>query len=79
MSSLRSIWPDCVCGRRVCDGSEARLPIWDHGVLYGDGIFEGMRLFSGSLFRPYDHLERLAARRRGSGSSCRSPATSSWT
>ena len=42
------------------DGSEARLPIWDHGVLYGDGIFEGMRVFSGSLFRPYDHLERLA-------------------
>jgi branched-chain amino acid aminotransferase len=42
------------------DGGEATVPIWDHGLLYGDGIFEGMRLFSGSLFRPYDHLERLA-------------------
>src|SRR3954452_5008582 len=49
------------------DGSEARLPIWDHGVLYGDGIFEGMRLFSGSLFRPYDHLERLAGWAKGPG------------
>jgi branched-chain amino acid aminotransferase len=49
------------------DGSEARLPIWDHGVLYGDGIFEGMRLFGGSLFRPYDHLARLAASARALG------------
>ena len=42
------------------DGAEARIPIWDHGLLYGDGIFEGMRLFDGSLFRPRDHLARLA-------------------
>jgi branched-chain amino acid aminotransferase len=42
------------------DGAEAAVPIWDHGFLYGDGIFEGMRLFDGSLFRPHDHLERLA-------------------
>ena len=48
-------------------GGEARLPIWDHGVLYGDGIFEGMRLFSGSLFRPYDHLARLSASARALG------------
>ncbi len=48
-------------------GGEARLPIWDHGVLYGDGIFEGMRLFSGSLFRPYDHLARLADSARALG------------
>jgi branched-chain amino acid aminotransferase len=41
------------------DGSEARVPIWDHGLLYGDGIFEGMRLFDGALFRPRDHLARL--------------------
>ena len=58
---------------------EARLPIWDHGLLYGDGIFEGMRLFSGSLFRPYDHLAGSPARRARSGSSSRSPATSCST
>ena len=62
------------------DGDEARVPIWDHGVLYGDGIFEGMRLFVGSLFRPYDHLARLAALGPArSGSSCRSRATSCST
>ncbi len=48
-------------------GGEARLPIWDHGLLYGDGIFEGMRLFSGSLFRPVRPpraARRLGARAR---------------
>jgi branched-chain amino acid aminotransferase len=49
------------------DGADARLPIWDHGVLYGDGVFEGMRLFAGSLFRPRDHLARLAASAKGLG------------
>jgi branched-chain amino acid aminotransferase len=48
-------------------GSEARLPIWDHGVLYGDGVFEGMRLFDGSLFRPDDHVARLSASAKGLG------------
>jgi len=49
------------------DGGEATVPIWDHGLLYGDGIFEGLRLFSGSLFRPYDHLERLARSAKAMG------------
>jgi branched-chain amino acid aminotransferase len=49
------------------DGAAACVPIWDHALLYGDGIFEGMRLFSGSLFRPYDHLARLAGSAKGIG------------
>ena len=49
------------------DGAEARVPIWDHGVLYGDGIFEGMRLFAGALFRPRDHLARLERSARSLG------------
>jgi branched-chain amino acid aminotransferase len=48
-------------------GSDARLPIWDHGVLYGDGVFEGMRLFGGGLFRPRDHLARLQRSARSVG------------
>ena len=40
-------------------GAEATVPIWDHGLLYGDGIFEGMRCFDGALFRPRDHVARL--------------------
>jgi branched-chain amino acid aminotransferase len=48
-------------------GTEARIPIWDHGLLYGDGIFEGMRVYDGALFRPRDHLERLARSARAIG------------
>jgi branched-chain amino acid aminotransferase len=42
------------------DGAEARISVFDHGLLYGDGVFEGLRLFSSALFRPRDHLARLA-------------------
>lgn len=41
-------------------GHEARVSVFDHGFLYGDGVFEGLRVFDGSFFRPRDHLARLA-------------------
>lgn len=49
------------------DACDARVSIFDHGLLYGDGVFEGMRLFDGALFRPYDHLERLGRSARSLG------------
>ena len=42
------------------DGQPA-VAITDHGVLYGDGIFEGIRVYDGNIFRLKEHLERLAA------------------
>ncbi len=44
----------------VVDGNQARLPVTDHGLLYGDGVFEGLRLHGGLLFRLDAHLARLA-------------------
>lgn len=44
---------------RVVDGGEARVPVTDHGFLYGDGVFEGMRVYSRRLFRLDDHMARL--------------------
>lgn len=44
---------------RIVDGSEARVPVTDHGLLYGDGIFEGIRLAGGRVFRLDSHLSRL--------------------
>ncbi len=38
---------------------DAKVSVFDHGLLYGDGIFEGMRIYSGSVFRLHDHLIRL--------------------
>ena len=46
---------------RVVDGAEARIPVTDHGFLYGDGVFEGMRVYSRRLFRLEDHLARIDA------------------
>jgi branched-chain amino acid aminotransferase len=45
---------------RVVDGSEARVPVLDHGLLYGDGLFEGMRVYGRRVFRLEDHLQRFA-------------------
>jgi branched-chain amino acid aminotransferase len=45
---------------RVVDGSEARVPVLDHGLLYGDGVFEGIRIYGRRVFRLEDHLRRFA-------------------
>jgi branched-chain amino acid aminotransferase len=44
---------------RIVEGSEARVPVTDHGLLYGDGIFEGIRVYGSSVFRLADHLRRF--------------------
>jgi branched-chain amino acid aminotransferase len=46
---------------RVVDAREARIPVRDHGFLYGDGLFEGIRVRGGRVFRLDDHLARFAA------------------
>lgn len=44
----------------LMDGAHARIPIIDHGLLYGDGIFEGMRATGGRIFKLDAHLARLS-------------------
>ncbi|MBE3577538.1 MAG: branched-chain-amino-acid transaminase [Limnochordales bacterium] len=44
---------------RLVPEEEAKISIFDHGLLYGDGVFEGIRLYSGRIFRLEQHLERL--------------------
>lgn len=38
---------------------EARISVFDHGLLYGDGIFEGIRVYDGKVFLLKDHIDRL--------------------
>jgi branched-chain amino acid aminotransferase len=37
----------------------AKISVFDHGLLYGDGVFEGMRIYSGKVFRLHEHMVRL--------------------
>jgi branched-chain amino acid aminotransferase len=39
--------------------SDARISVFDHGFLYGDGVFEGIRAYNGRVFRLEEHLKRL--------------------
>ena len=44
---------------RIIDLAEARVSIFDHGLLYGDGVFEGIRFYDRRCFRVEAHLARL--------------------
>lgn len=41
------------------DKDDAKISVFDHGLLFGDGIFEGMRAYSGKVFEMGPHLDRL--------------------
>ncbi len=44
---------------KFVEAADAKISVFDHGLLYGDGIFEGIRLYQGNVFRLEQHLERL--------------------
>lgn len=44
---------------KFCSKDDARVSVFDHGFLYGDGVFEGIRAYSGRIFRLEDHIDRL--------------------
>ena len=44
---------------RIVSKEDAVISVFDHGVLYGDGVFEGIRAYNGKAFRLEEHLERL--------------------
>jgi branched-chain amino acid aminotransferase len=39
--------------------SEAKVSVYDHGLLYGDGVFEGIRAYNGIVFKLKEHIDRL--------------------
>jgi branched-chain amino acid aminotransferase len=44
---------------KFCDGQDAKVSVFDHGLLYGDGIFEGIRAYNGRVFKLKEHIDRL--------------------
>src|SRR5256885_9467826 len=41
------------------DEENAKISVFDHGLLYGDGIFEGIRAYNGRVFKLKEHIDRL--------------------
>jgi branched-chain amino acid aminotransferase len=44
---------------RLHDKDDAKISVYDHGLLYGDGVFEGLRSYGGKVFRLEEHIDRL--------------------
>ncbi len=44
---------------QLVEKADAKISVFDHGLLYGDGIFEGIRIYDGNIFRLDEHLERF--------------------
>ncbi|MEN8906574.1 MAG: branched-chain-amino-acid transaminase [Clostridiales bacterium] len=38
---------------------EAKISVYDHGLLYGDGVFEGIRIYNGNIFKLKEHVKRI--------------------
>src|SRR5581483_2283850 len=51
--------PKIYINGKFFDKADAKVSVYDHGLLYGDGIFEGIRVYEGRIFRLRRHLERL--------------------
>ncbi len=43
----------------LVEKAEAKISVWDHGLLYGDGLFEGLRIYNGKVFKMREHMERM--------------------
>jgi branched-chain amino acid aminotransferase len=55
------IWLD----GRLVDEADAKISVFDHGLLYGDGVFEGIRIYSGKIFELDAHINRLYQSAKG--------------
>ena len=58
---MTTIWID----GKYFDRDTATVSVFDHGLLYGDGVFEGIRAYAGRIFRLDAHLDRLYASAKG--------------
>ena len=44
---------------KLVDEADAKVSVFDHGLLYGDGVFEGIRVYGGKVFLHRQHIDRL--------------------
>jgi branched-chain amino acid aminotransferase len=51
--------PKIYINGKLYDKADAKISVYDHGLLYGDGVFEGIRVYDGKVFRLREHINRL--------------------
>ncbi len=51
--------PKVYINGKLFDKADAKISVYDHCLLYGDGVFEGIRIYDGKIFRLREHVERL--------------------
>ena len=52
---MSQVWID----GQLIDKNDARISVFDHGLLYGDGVWEGLRVYHGAPFRVREHVAQL--------------------
>src|SRR5580658_8647934 len=51
--------PKIYINGKLYDKADAKISVYDHGLLYGDGVFEGIRVYHGKVFKHKEHVDRL--------------------
>jgi branched-chain amino acid aminotransferase len=51
--------PKVYINGKLYDKADAKISVYDHGLLYGDGVFEGIRVYDGKVFKLREHINRL--------------------
>jgi branched-chain amino acid aminotransferase len=51
--------PKVYINGKLFDKADAKISVFDHGLLYGDGVFEGIRVYDGKVFKLKEHVDRL--------------------
>src|SRR6267142_3506607 len=51
--------PKIYINGKFYDKPDAKISVYDHGLLYGDGVFEGIRIYAGKAFKLKEHVARL--------------------
>ena len=51
--------PKVYVSGKLVDSKEAMVSVFDHGLLYGDGVFEGIRVYNARVFKLQEHVDRL--------------------
>ena len=60
--------PKVYINGKLYDKADAKISVYDHGLLYGDGVFEGIRVYDGKVFRLKQHVDRLYESAQGNPS-----------